>query len=165
MQRITCFATSLEFGGIVGCKPLACPWKRSPPTTLLPQHTPLSSLAFLQPHNSRLLERTLQPHDHSLQNWRGQNTSFVSQKCRFYSTDSDNEPKTSPRQPAISVVGIPDPITWIRNKIIMLFIELYFDLNISSVEFDTGVKQVELKCASARHGAHMLLTLARDERC
>ncbi|XP_036414550.1 m-AAA protease-interacting protein 1, mitochondrial [Colossoma macropomum] len=40
----------------------------------------------------------------------------------------------------ISVVGTPDPITWIRNKIILALTELYFDLDFS-VEFDHGVKQ------------------------
>lgn len=138
MQRITCFATYRELGGIVGCKSLACPWKRSLPT----KQTPFSSLAFLQPSNTRLLEGT-QSSDCNLHNLRTQNALFVCQKFRQYSTDRDNESKTS-RQPSISVVGVPDPITWIRNKVIIFFIELYFDLNISSVEFDTGVKQVAI---------------------
>ncbi|KAL2084432.1 hypothetical protein ACEWY4_019950 [Coilia grayii] len=142
MQRITCFATCREFGGIGGYKPLACPWKKSPST----KHTPFSSLAFLQPCNSRVLEGT-QPYDCSLHNLRRQKALFVSQKFRHYSTNRDNEPKTS-RQPAISVVGIPDPIMWIRNKIIIFFMELYFDLNISSVEFDTGVKQAVIHVSS-----------------
>ncbi|XP_062394779.1 m-AAA protease-interacting protein 1, mitochondrial [Sardina pilchardus] len=132
MQRITCFATYRELGGIVGCKPLACPWKRNPPAN----QTPFSSWAFLQP-SCRPLEGT--PSYINL-HLRRQNTLFVCQRFRQYSSDSDNEPKTS-RRPEISVVGIPDPITWIRNKIIMIFVELYFDFNISSVEFDTGVKQ------------------------
>lgn len=136
MQRITCFATYRELGGIVGCKSLACPWKRSLPA----KQNPFSSLAFLQPSNSRSLEGT-QSSDCNLHNLRTQNALFVCQKFRYYSTDKDSEPKT-PTPPSISVVGIPDPITWIRNKIIIFCIELYFDLNISSVEFDTGVKQV-----------------------
>ncbi|XP_048116342.1 m-AAA protease-interacting protein 1, mitochondrial isoform X1 [Alosa alosa] len=135
MQRIAYFATCHELGGIMGCKPWACPWKRNPPAN----QTPFSSWAFLQPCSSRPLEGT-EFSNCTLHNLRRQNTLFVCQRFRQYSSDSDNEPKKS-RRPAISVVGIPDPISWIRNKIIMVFIELYFDINISSVEFDTGVKQ------------------------
>ncbi|XP_031432300.1 uncharacterized protein LOC105891910 [Clupea harengus] len=135
MQRITCCATYREIGGIVGCKPLACPWRRNFPA----KQISFSSWAFLQSGNSRRLEGT-QSSDCNRHNLRRQNALFVCQKFSHYSTDSDNEPETS-RQPTISVVGIPDPITWIRNKIIIFFIELYFDLNMSSVEFNTGVKQ------------------------
>ncbi|KAL7840087.1 hypothetical protein AOLI_G00254100 [Acnodon oligacanthus] len=53
--------------------------------------------------------------------------------CRQYSKSTDH-------RPGISVVGTPDPITWIRNKIILALTELYFDLDLS-VEFDHGVKQ------------------------
>ncbi|XP_017573078.1 m-AAA protease-interacting protein 1, mitochondrial isoform X1 [Pygocentrus nattereri] len=48
--------------------------------------------------------------------------------------------KSTDPHPGISVVGTPDPITWIRNKVILALTELYFDLDLS-VEFDRGVKQ------------------------
>ncbi|KAL6462157.1 hypothetical protein MHYP_G00285790 [Metynnis hypsauchen] len=53
--------------------------------------------------------------------------------CRQYCRSTDHHP-------GISVVGTPDPITWIRNKVILALTELCFDLGLS-VEFDHGVKQ------------------------
>uniref|UniRef100_A0A672T0J3 Uncharacterized protein n=1 Tax=Sinocyclocheilus grahami TaxID=75366 RepID=A0A672T0J3_SINGR len=62
------------------------------------------------------------------------------QLCRHYSKDADRDTKDT-EHPGITVVGTPDPITWIRNKSILFLIELYFGLKFS-VEFDSGVKQV-----------------------
>nr|XP_057909643.1 m-AAA protease-interacting protein 1, mitochondrial [Doryrhamphus excisus] len=52
------------------------------------------------------------------------------------------------RQPDISVVGIPDPLTWIRCKVIFFFIELYFDLDVNSKDFERGVKQAVVHISS-----------------
>lgn len=57
-------------------------------------------------------------------------------------------PRDPDRQPSVSVVGIPDPLTWIRCKVITALIDFYFETNINSEEFDRGVKQV-----SDRQGA------------
>lgn len=56
---------------------------------------------------------------------------------RLYSTENENEGKN----PTVSVIGIPDPITWFRNKVHMYLIEVYYDLGITTVDFDNGVKQ------------------------
>ncbi|XP_072538165.1 m-AAA protease-interacting protein 1, mitochondrial [Salminus brasiliensis] len=56
---------------------------------------------------------------------------------RQYCSSRDQE---KGHHPGISVVGNSDPITWIRNKIILVPTELYFDLDLG-VEFDNGVKQ------------------------
>ncbi|CAN9514394.1 unnamed protein product [Ophioblennius macclurei] len=45
------------------------------------------------------------------------------------------------QRPAVSVVGIPDPFTWIRCKVQMSLIDLYFDLDMDSEEFHRGIKQ------------------------
>uniref|UniRef100_A0A668VAC5 Uncharacterized protein n=1 Tax=Oreochromis aureus TaxID=47969 RepID=A0A668VAC5_OREAU len=55
---------------------------------------------------------------------------------------ADGPKESSGRRPAISVVGIPDPITWIRCKVIMFALDLYFELDVNSEEFERGVKQV-----------------------
>ncbi|XP_024114068.1 m-AAA protease-interacting protein 1, mitochondrial [Oryzias melastigma] len=54
---------------------------------------------------------------------------------------TEGPPRDPGRQPPVSVVGIPDPLTWIRCKVLTALIDLYFDSNINSEEFDRGVKQ------------------------
>ncbi|XP_061675387.1 m-AAA protease-interacting protein 1, mitochondrial isoform X2 [Syngnathoides biaculeatus] len=54
----------------------------------------------------------------------------------------------SGRQPDISVVGTPDPITWIRCKVTLLLIELWFDLDVNSNDFERGVKQALVHVSS-----------------
>lgn len=68
---------------------------------------------------------------------------FAGEKLRLFSSQpgGDGPPGSSGRQPAVSVVGIPDPLTWIRCKVIMSLIDLYFELDITSEEFEKGVKQ------------------------
>ncbi|XP_061918645.1 m-AAA protease-interacting protein 1, mitochondrial [Entelurus aequoreus] len=53
--------------------------------------------------------------------------------------DPGREP--SGRHSDISVVGTPDPITWIRCKVICFLLKLYFDLDVSCDDFGRGVKQ------------------------
>ncbi|XP_070976189.1 m-AAA protease-interacting protein 1, mitochondrial-like [Oncorhynchus clarkii lewisi] len=79
----------------------------------------------------------------SLHNLRRQSGVFSHQKYRQYCTESENERKRTGGHGhhGITVIGIPDPLTWIRNKVHIYMIELYFQLGISSVEFDNGIKQ------------------------
>ncbi|XP_054636665.1 m-AAA protease-interacting protein 1, mitochondrial [Dunckerocampus dactyliophorus] len=56
--------------------------------------------------------------------------------------------ESSGRQPDISVVGIPDPLTWIRCKVIFFLLELYFDLDVNSEDFERGVKQAVVHVSS-----------------
>uniref|UniRef100_A0A671KSK9 Uncharacterized protein n=1 Tax=Sinocyclocheilus anshuiensis TaxID=1608454 RepID=A0A671KSK9_9TELE len=77
------------------------------------------------------------------------------QHCRLYSKDADRDTKDT-EHPGITVVGTPDPIAWIRNKIILFLIELCFGLKFS-VEIDSGVKQ------AAVHASTMLSKGKFDE--
>ncbi|XP_076006607.1 m-AAA protease-interacting protein 1, mitochondrial [Genypterus blacodes] len=62
---------------------------------------------------------------------------FAGHGHRLFST----EPGSSGARPGISVVGVPDPLTWIRCKVLMWISQLWFDLDVTSEEFDRGVKQ------------------------
>lgn len=135
MQRMTSFAsTSRELGGLAARSPLACPWKRRS-SRQDPRYCPRSCV-----HNSLGSSRPIVRHTAAFAgNWQdyGQRL-FACQKYRLYCTRDDHK---DPRNPDVSVVGIPDPITWIRNKVHIFLIELYYDLGLTSGEFDTGAKQ------------------------
>lgn len=66
---------------------------------------------------------------------------FAGQKHGPFSSQPDEPPGSSAGRPAVSVVGIPDPITWIRCKAIMYLVDLHFALDMNSAEFEMGVKQ------------------------
>lgn len=72
---------------------------------------------------------------------------FAREKCRLFCSQAGAEqPPGSPApQPHVSVVGIPDPLTWIRCKVITLLIDLYFEVDVNSAEFHRGVKQVNFQ--------------------
>lgn len=137
MQRITSIVTSRELGGFATLTSQACPWKRgsSSKQPLCRQWACMHMCTLRRHTGGRILSCSL----HKL---KRQSAIFAGQKYRLCSTESDNERGRSSGNPSISVVGIPDPITWIRCKVIMHLIELYFELGITSEEFDTGVKQV-----------------------
>lgn len=146
MRRITSLAACREFGGFVMCLPTVRFWKRVP-------------ICWEQPVVERQLlgmyVRPLRPLSLEAAGQRrklcGQSAVFFGQKHSPFSSQSgadgppenaDGPPENSEGQPDISVVGIPDPITWIRCKAIMYLINLYFGVDTNSVEFDKGVKQV-----------------------
>ncbi|XP_030640933.1 m-AAA protease-interacting protein 1, mitochondrial [Chanos chanos] len=133
MQRLTCFVTCREFSGIVAFTSTSCPWKKR-----LTKQTPLSHQYTYKTRS--YVERT------AIQHWdfthlRRYTSQFTGQTYRHYSTGSNNDSTNTTSHPGVTVVGSPDPLTWIRNKIVLSLIELYFDLNMTGVEFDTGVKQ------------------------
>ncbi|XP_075902995.1 m-AAA protease-interacting protein 1, mitochondrial [Nelusetta ayraudi] len=68
---------------------------------------------------------------------------FASQSRRLCSSqpEAGGTPGKRDGQPAISVVGIPDPMTWIHCRVQMLLTRLLFGLDTSSDEFHRGVKQ------------------------
>lgn len=68
-------------------------------------------------------------------------------------------------QPAISVVGIPDPLTWIRCRVIIYLVDLYFQSNINSEEFDKGVKQALVYISSMMSSGsyHRLVGIVSQE--
>ncbi|KAM4581378.1 m-AAA protease-interacting protein 1, mitochondrial [Odontesthes bonariensis] len=68
---------------------------------------------------------------------------FAGEKHRLFSSQpgAEEPPGAPDRRPPVSVVGIPDPLTWIRCKVITSLTDLYFETDINSAEFDRGVKQ------------------------
>ncbi|XP_054477769.1 m-AAA protease-interacting protein 1, mitochondrial [Anoplopoma fimbria] len=60
---------------------------------------------------------------------------------RFYAQSFRLFGSQQPERPSLSVVGIPDPITWMRCKVIKFLVDLHFEVDLDSVEFEGGVKQ------------------------
>ncbi|XP_057689979.1 m-AAA protease-interacting protein 1, mitochondrial [Corythoichthys intestinalis] len=54
----------------------------------------------------------------------------------------------SDRKADVSVVGIPDPITWIRCNVHLFLVDLYYDLGVNSKDFERGVKQAFVHISS-----------------
>ncbi|CAB1438976.1 unnamed protein product [Pleuronectes platessa] len=81
------------------------------------------------------------------------------------SPGADGPAGSSGPRPPISVVGIPDPLTWIRCKVEMYLIHLLFELDLHSEEFHRGVKQalvhVSDMMSSGRY--HQLRGIVSDE--
>ena len=67
---------------------------------------------------------------------------FAAESRRPLSSQPPPPPGSPGPRPAISVVGIPDPLTWLRCKAITTLIDLYFQIDINSEDFESGVKQV-----------------------
>lgn len=69
---------------------------------------------------------------------------FATQTRRLCSSQpgAGGTPGEPDGRPAISVVGIPDPMTWIHCKVQMFLTRLMFGLDTGSDEFHRGVKQV-----------------------
>ncbi|KAK2903613.1 hypothetical protein Q8A67_008326 [Cirrhinus molitorella] len=126
MQRFTCLAARRELAF------LACPWKRK------------NILSIKQDaHCQPWWHQRGRPHASCATSperaWHHLRRLSGGQQCRQYSKDADRDTKDT-EHPGITVVGIPDPVTWIRNRFILFLTELYFGLKFS-VEFDNGVKQ------------------------
>ncbi|XP_038832755.1 m-AAA protease-interacting protein 1, mitochondrial [Salvelinus namaycush] len=142
MQRFTCIATCRELRGLVKrsyVSSLASPLNRTY-STMAKQPLCRSLTSTYTCTAGPLGEPTAQCSLHNL--WR-QSVFFPHEKYRHYCTERENERKRTGGHGhhGITVVGIPDPLTWIRNKVHIYLIELYFQLGINSVEFDNGVKQ------------------------
>lgn len=140
MQRITSLAAGRELGGLVACTPGVYAWKRGPTCSRQP--------AAVHRLRTGVCIRPERPFSGELgaQGRRlcRRDVEFAGQKHRLFSSQpgADGPPPESPgSQPAISVVGSPDPITWIRCKAIMWVVLLWFEVDIISSEFDRGVKQ------------------------
>ncbi|XP_029307756.1 m-AAA protease-interacting protein 1, mitochondrial [Cottoperca gobio] len=127
MQRITGLAACRELGGLAVCSPGICAWKRVPICCKKPA---------VHRQWAGMCEHPARPFTAQGRSLCWRRFVFAGQKHRLFSSQ-----RGADGQPAISVVGIPDTITWIRCKIITYFIYLQFDLDINSVEFERGVKQ------------------------
>uniref|UniRef100_UPI0037E86EED m-AAA protease-interacting protein 1, mitochondrial n=1 Tax=Semicossyphus pulcher TaxID=241346 RepID=UPI0037E86EED len=135
MQRITSLAACRELGGLAVCSLGVCGWKRGPTCSTQP--------AFKRQRTGMCLRVarlfTAEPGAQGRRLCR-RRVVFAGQKHRLFSSQPGGEGPPG-GQPAISVVGIPDPLTWIRCRVTIFLIELYFQLDINSAEFDKGVKQ------------------------
>lgn len=134
MQRIPRLAACRELGGLAVCSPGLRAWRKGPTGsrqwagTCVRPARPFSGEPGSQ--GRRLSRRRF---------------VFASQDRRLCSSQSgaDGTPgKPDGQSVAISVIGIPDPITWIHCRVQMFLIQLFFDLDTGSAEFHRGVKQV-----------------------
>ncbi|XP_016319801.1 uncharacterized protein C2orf47, mitochondrial isoform X1 [Sinocyclocheilus anshuiensis] len=135
MQRFTSLAVCGELAF------LTSPWKRSIVSLKHDTHSQPWWHQRVRPHASCVTSPKRAWH-----HLRRPSAPCARQHCRHYSKDADRDTKDT-EHPGITVVGTPDPITWIRNKIILFLIELYFGLKFS-VEFESGVKQAAVHVSS-----------------
>ena len=129
MQRITSFATCRDLAGLAAAlfSKTVQPWKRtSRSASYAPTHQQSTKLPFGQSVRGLRRPRIAVP-------------PFAGHVHRLYGTAGEER---GSKNPVITVVGIPDPITWIRCKCDILIIELLFELGLGSKEFENGVKQV-----------------------
>ncbi|XP_069031493.1 uncharacterized protein [Embiotoca jacksoni] len=137
MQRITGPAAWRELRGLAAGTPGLCAWKRGWTGGGQPA---------LRRHWAGVSARPARPFSMEPGRRTGRRrVAFIGERQRLFSSQpggDDGPPGGSDRQPSVSVVGIPDPITWIRCKVITYLIDLYFDTDINSVEFERGIKQV-----------------------
>nr|XP_046254822.1 m-AAA protease-interacting protein 1, mitochondrial [Scatophagus argus] len=159
MQRIVRLASCRELSGLAGRSPDLCAWKRG------------RICSRKSAMHRQWAEGCARPFsgESGAQGRRMCRQRFVmaGQTLRQFSSEpgADGPQGNRSGQPAISVVGIPDPITFIRCKVIMYLTKLYFDVDINSVEFDRGVKQalvhVSNLMASGRY--HRLVDIVSSE--
>lgn len=136
MQRLTALAVYRELGGLAARSPGLCAWKRGPTCSRHPAFNRQRTGVCLRLTRSFTGETGAQGRRLSRRK-----VVFAGQRHRlFCSQPGAGGPPEG--QPAISVVGIPDPLTWIRCRVIIYLIDLYFELDINSGEFESGVKQV-----------------------
>uniref|UniRef100_A0A8C6SR11 Uncharacterized protein n=1 Tax=Neogobius melanostomus TaxID=47308 RepID=A0A8C6SR11_9GOBI len=66
---------------------------------------------------------------------------------------------------AVSAVGSPDPLTWLRCRLIILLVNLYFEVDLASEEFHSGAKQalVQVSHLMSTGHFHRLKGLVSDE--
>ncbi|XP_027142039.1 m-AAA protease-interacting protein 1, mitochondrial isoform X1 [Larimichthys crocea] len=138
MQRVFSRASCRELGGLAACSPGLCGWKNGLTCRKQPVlHRQWSGVCvrparparpFTGEQGRKLCRARL---------------VLAGQKHRLFGSqpgDSD-PPRSSKDEPRIAVVGITNPITWLRCKLLIFLINLHFDLDIGSVEFGRGVKQ------------------------
>ncbi|XP_029957895.1 m-AAA protease-interacting protein 1, mitochondrial [Salarias fasciatus] len=156
MQRITSLAACRELGGLAACSAGLCGRRRGGPAAV-----PLAPWGGVAPRPGR----PFSAEPGRRESRRG--VVFAGDKRRLFCTQNgaENPPGGSQQRPAISVVGIPDPFTWIRCKVQMSLIDLYFDLDMDSEEFHRGIKQalVHVSDKMSRGRYHELRGLASNE--
>lgn len=163
MQRIARLAARREYGGLAAaCKPGVCALTSGPSCGRQPVEHRQWAGGCVRPARSYSGEPAAQ-----YRRLCGRRFAFVGQRHRLFCSQpgADEPAGSSGRQPDISVVGIPDPITWIRCKVTMLLIELYFELDVNSEEFHRGVKQalVHVSSVMSRGTYHELRGIMSNE--
>lgn len=161
MQRISSLAACRELGGLAACSAGLCAWKSGPTCYKKPGVSPQWAVG------RAVLSRpfTMEPHRKPC---RSSRAVFAGDSRRLFGSQpgGDGGPPGSsgPRSP-VSVVGIPDPLTWIRCKAIIYLIELYFELDLDSEDFEKGIKQalvhISDKMSSGRY--HELVGIMSTE--
>ncbi|XP_008280949.1 uncharacterized protein C2orf47 homolog, mitochondrial [Stegastes partitus] len=156
MQRISSLAACRELAGLAACAAGRGAWNSGPSCCKHPalhrHRAGVSARPFATEPGRRLCRRRF---------------VFAGDKQRPFSSQSgeDGPPGSSGRQPPVSVVGTPDPLTWIRCKCIMCLVQLYFELDMNSEEFEKGVKQalvyVSSKMSIGRY--HELVGIVSNE--
>lgn len=138
MQRITSLAVFRELGGLAARSPNARAWKKGSEGPAVQRQWACWCVCPKRPFSwayraegQRLCRRRF---------------VFATQNNRALCSQpgADGPRGNSDQQPFVSVVGIPDPITWIRCKVTMYLIKLYFGVDTDCVEFNGGVKQVSV---------------------
>ncbi|XP_042346519.1 m-AAA protease-interacting protein 1, mitochondrial [Plectropomus leopardus] len=159
MQRITSLTACRELGGLAVLTPGVCAWKRGTTCSKQPAAHRRYAAVCVRPVTGV-----------SGAGGRGvcrRRCVFVSQKHREFSSQpgADGPPGSSGGQPAVSVIGIPDPITWIRCKVVTYLINLYFELDLTSAEFERGVKQALVHISSMMSSGryHTLVGIVSNE--
>ncbi|XP_059195407.1 m-AAA protease-interacting protein 1, mitochondrial [Centropristis striata] len=140
MQRISSLAACRERGGLAACSLGLCAWKRGPTCSEQPAVHRQWAGGGVRPFTG-------------LSGAQGRRFVFACQKHRLFGSQPegpDGPPGSHSGQPDVSVVGIPDPITWIRCRVIMYLVKLIFELDMNSEEFERGAKQALV------HVSHMM---------
>ncbi|XP_073703989.1 m-AAA protease-interacting protein 1, mitochondrial [Garra rufa] len=132
MQRFMCLAARGELTF------LACQWNRRN-TVSIKHDAHCQPCISIRHQRLRLHASCATSPERARHHLRRPSAPSVGQQCRLYCKDADRDSKDT-EHPGITVVGTPDPITWVRNKTILFLVELYFGLKFSE-EFDNGVKQ------------------------
>lgn len=162
MQRITSLAACRELGGLLMFSPGVCAWKRGPTCSQQPAAHRQWAGVCVRPARPFTGEPGAQ--GRRLCRLR---FVFAGQRHRLFSSQpgADGPPGSPDGQPAISVVGIPDPITWIRCRVLMYLIRLLFELDLNSEEFHMGVKQalVHVSNLMSSNKYHRLVGIVSNE--
>ncbi|XP_039974640.1 m-AAA protease-interacting protein 1, mitochondrial [Xiphias gladius] len=162
MQRIVSLVACRELGGLAACRPGVCARKRGPARSGQPVEHRQWAGVCARPARTFAAEPGAQGR-RFCRRW----FAFAGQQHRAFSSQpgADEPAGSSGGQPAITVVGIPDPITWIRCKVVMYLIDLYFELDLNSAEFDRGVKQALVHVSNVMSGGryHELKGIVSNE--
>ncbi|KAK5862095.1 hypothetical protein PBY51_017525 [Eleginops maclovinus] len=161
MQRISSLAACRDLGGLAARSLGVCAWKKNLACSNKPSvQGQWAGVCFCpqRPFTGMLAA--------PVRRLCRQRLLFAGQSHRPLSSQGADGPQGSPAgHPDVSVIGSPDPITWIRCKVIMCLVYLHFDLDVYSEEFESGVKQalVHVSDMMSRGNYHKLVGIVSNE--